>query len=565
MVRVWQRTPYAYFVSNKKTQVDEGRMLRKIKIGKRLAVIFSLMVLLSILVGSVAMFRFSETETNINNIADRRLPASLLAGDMNREFLLIRLYTVNMLHASSEADRQVQRNALQEAMRNYQQASDSAATFHKTVAGSAVFSQAVTAKQQYDQLHQQMLSLINQGQLEQAEQFRHQGLNDTARKVTDALMAVSHYQQTTANQQADSAKHSIGLAFMNMIVIVVIAVIVALVLGLMLSRSLVRPMQAAVLISQKIAAGELNQVFHDDEPDEAGEMIRAMAQMQQQLKTTVHEINQSSSQLAATSEELSVVTEQSSRTLHQQSEELEQGATAVTELTTAIEEVARSAASTSRDSEIANDKARQGQERVNHTIQTIQTLDSELQSSRHGIEKLADRVKDIGSVLSVIRAIAEQTNLLALNAAIEAARAGDSGRGFAVVADEVRALAHRTQESTKEIERMMHAVQAETHNTVESMNSCSGKATETLQIARQAGEALELIAEAISQISDQNLTIASAAEQQATVAREVDRNLVNIRDLSVQTSAGANETQASSAELARLAQTLSELVNHFRV
>lgn len=237
----------------------------------------------------------------------------------------------------------------------------------------------------------------------------------------------------------------------------------------------------------------------------------------------------------------------------------------MTELTTAIEEVARSAASTSRDSEIANDKARQGQERVNHTVQTIQALDSELQLSRQGIEKLAVSVTNIGSVLDVIRAIAEQTNLLALNAAIEAARAGDSGRGFAVVADEVRALAHRTQESTKEIERMMHAVQTETQNTVAGMNSCSNKATETLQIAQQAGEALQLIAEAIGQISDQNLTIASAAEQQATVAREVDRNLVNIRDLSLQTSAGANETQASSAELARLAQTLSELVNHFRV
>ncbi|MGP9802930.1 methyl-accepting chemotaxis protein [Rheinheimera sp. NSM] len=540
-------------------------MLRKLKIGRRLAAVFTLMVLLSIIVGSVAMYRFSETEANLHNIADRRLPASLLVGDMNREFLLMRLYTLNVLYASTAADRQQAQATLQSAMRKYSEAENGAAAFHQTAAGSAVFNQAVTAKQQYDQLHRQLLALMDQGQSEQAEQFRHQGINEVARKVTEALRAVAAYQQTTAHQQAESAKHSIELATSNMIAIVVLAVVLAVALGLMVSRSLVRPMSAAVSISQRIAAGQLNQSFADDEPDEAGEMIRAMAQMQQQLRTTVHEINHSSSQLAATSEELSAVTEQSSRTLHQQSEELEQGATAVTELTTAIEEVARSAASTSRDSEIANDKARQGQERVNDTIDTIQALDSELQSSRLGIEKLAARVKDIGSVLDVIRAIAEQTNLLALNAAIEAARAGDSGRGFAVVADEVRALAHRTQESTKEIERMMHAVQAETHNTVESMSSCSGKATETLQIAQQAGEALQLIAEAIGQISDQNLTIASAAEQQATVAREVDRNLVNIRDLSLQTSAGANETQASSAELARLAQSLSELINHFRV
>lgn len=540
-------------------------MLRKIKVGKRLAIIFTLMVLLTIIVGGVAKYRFAETETNIRSITERRLPASLLAGEMTRQFLLVRLYTLNVLYANSESERLQLRATLQDAMTSYRRAEEQASQFHKTAAGSAVFNQLVTAKQEFDLAHQQLLALIDQGQIERAEQFRHQGIDDVAREVNNALVEVAAYQQRTAAQQGDNATHSIDLAFTNMIILVIVAVIIATFLSVMLSRSLVRPMQSAVLISQKIASGELNQEFHDDEPDEAGEMIRAMAQMQRQLQKTVHEINHSSSQLAATSEELSVVTEQSSRTLHLQSEELEQGATAVTELTTAIEEVARSAASTSQDSETANEKARHGRERVKHTIDTIEALDGELQSSRKGIEKLADRVKDIGSVVSVIRAIAEQTNLLALNAAIEAARAGDSGRGFAVVADEVRALAHRTQESTKEIERMMHAVQTETHNTVDSMNSCSGKATETLQIAKQAGEALQLIAEAIGQISDQNLTIASAAEQQATVAREVDRNLVNIRDLSVQSSEGANETQASSAELARLAQTLSTLVNHFRV
>lgn len=540
-------------------------MLRKIKIGSRLAVIFALMLLLSIIVGGVALYHFHDTEKNLHNIADRRLPAALLAGDMNREFLLIRLYTVNVIFANSDADRQARRATLQEAMRSYQRASDEASNFHKTPAGSAVFNRALQAKQQYDQLHQQLLALVDKGLLDEAESFRHQGINDAARQVSEALLEIAKYQQTTANQQADNAQHSIHMATTTMIIMLIAAVMIAGLLGWLLSRSLVQPMRHAVQVSEKIAAGELDQVIEDDAPDESGQMLRSMARMQRQLQKTVYEINQSSSQLAATSEELSVVTEQSSRVLHQQSEELEQGATAVTELTTAIEEVARSAAATSLDSERANDKAKQGKERVNHTVQTIQTLDSELQQSRQGVQQLEVSVKNIGSVLDVIRAIAEQTNLLALNAAIEAARAGDSGRGFAVVADEVRALAHRTQESTKEIERMMQAVQAETRSTVDSMLSCSNKASETLQIAQQAGDALQLIAEAIAQISDQNLTIASAAEQQATVAREVDRNLVNIRDLSQQTSAGANETQASSAELARLAQQLSTLVNHFKV
>ena len=188
-----------------------------------------------------------------------------------------------------------------------------------------------------------------------------------------------------------------------------------------------------------------------------------------------------------------------------------------------------------------------------------------MQASRVGVEQLSTRVNEIGSVLDVIRGIAEQTNLLALNAAIEAARAGESGRGFAVVADEVRALAYRTQESTKVIEQTIRTVQAETAHTVVSMGQSSERATATLLLARKAGDALAEITTAISQISDQNLTIASAAEEQATVAREVDRNLVNIRDLSAQTATGADETRVSSESLAELAEHLNMRVNQFQV
>ena len=181
------------------------------------------------------------------------------------------------------------------------------------------------------------------------------------------------------------------------------------------------------------------------------------------------------------------------------------------------------------------------------------------------VEQLAGQVRDISKVLDVIRAIAEQTNLLALNAAIEAARAGDAGRGFAVVADEVRALAHRTQQSTQEIEQMIGEVHQGTDKAVMAMQSSNERARTTLDVARSAGEALDAITRSISQISDRNLVIASASEEQAQVAREVDRNLVNIRDLSLQTSAGANQTSAASQELASLAIGLNGLVARFRI
>ncbi|GAC32940.1 hemolysin secretion protein [Paraglaciecola polaris LMG 21857] len=294
-------------------------------------------------------------------------------------------------------------------------------------------------------------------------------------------------------------------------------------------------------------------------------MIRALSDMQENLKQTIQAIADSSSQLASTSEELSVVTRQSSMNITQQGSELEQAVTAVNEMTVAIEEVARNSNFTYNESESANTSAIAGRKNVQQTIDTIHELVNELQSTKSGVDTLAFRVKGIGSVLDVIRAIADQTNLLSLNAAIEAARAGESGRGFAVVADEVRALAHRTQESTKEIENMIALTQGDTEKAVSATALSNERANQTLTVANEAGASLQHISNIISQINEQNLAIASAVEQQATVAKEVDQNLVNIRDLADQTAVGASQSNIATVELATLADSLNNLILKFKL
>ncbi|MCY1374448.1 Methyl-accepting chemotaxis protein McpQ [compost metagenome] len=134
-----------------------------------------------------------------------------------------------------------------------------------------------------------------------------------------------------------------------------------------------------------------------------------------------------------------------------------------------------------------------------------------------------------------------------------------------MVADEVRALAHRTQESTHEIEQMIASIQAGSDAALGAMNQSDQHARQMLQVAEDAGQALQEIARQASEINERTLVIASAAEQQAQVAREVDRNLVNIRDISVQTSAGANQTSAASHELSRLAVELNAMIGRFVV
>ncbi|WP_373568771.1 methyl-accepting chemotaxis protein [Pseudomonas sp. efr-133-TYG-103a] len=287
--------------------------------------------------------------------------------------------------------------------------------------------------------------------------------------------------------------------------------------------------------------------------------------MQNNLRSTLSLIGSSASQLASAATELNSVTEDSHRGLHQQNAEIEQAATAVNEMTSAVEEVARNAVSTSQASSESNSAAKDGQARVIDTVNSIQTLSGNVQHTSELVQNLADQSQDIGKVLDVIRSIAEQTNLLALNAAIEAARAGESGRGFAVVADEVRALAHRTQQSTLEIDKMVSTMRSGSSEALQSMLVSRSRASETLELAQGAGESLHRITSSINEISERNLVIASAAEEQAQVAREVDRNIVNIRDLSLQSSSGANQISASSNELSRLAGELNQVVARFRV
>jgi methyl-accepting chemotaxis protein len=380
-----------------------------------------------------------------------------------------------------------------------------------------------------------------------------------------ALTDLSELNRKGAIEAARKAGQVFDSARTWVVVMMALAALATVGLALLLTRSIVAPLTEAVRLAEVVASGDLTQSIHVEGRDEPARLLNALKSMQQSLRNTIQSIADSSNQLASASEELHAVTEDSTRALHQQNAEIEQAATAVNEMTAAVEEVARNAVSTSEASRASTVTAQQGREQVRQTVSSISQLADDVNGTAGEVEKLAERVREISKVLDVIRSIAEQTNLLALNAAIEAARAGDAGRGFAVVADEVRALAHRTQQSTQEIEQMIGAIQSGTDQAVGSMQSSNNRARSTLEVAQAAGAALELITQAISSINERNLVIASASEEQAQVAREVDRNLVNIRDLSLQSSAGANQTSAASQELSRLAIDLNNLVARFKV
>ena len=325
-----------------------------------------------------------------------------------------------------------------------------------------------------------------------------------------------------------------------------------------------RPLSLAGQHFKRIAGGDLREPVVVQSRNEIGELFSELSRMQDSQRQTIAQISTSAEQLANAARALSTVTEESNRGVQQQDQELEQAATAVTEMTTAVEEVARNAVSTSEAAEASNALSHQSRQQVQDTINGTHAMAADIQGSADLIQKLAGETRDIGKVLDVIRAVSEQTNLLALNAAIEAARAGEAGRGFAVVADEVRTLAHRTQESTREIEQMIVRLQTGTEAAVNSMRSSTEKAQTNLSLTQSCGEVLEQIYSAISEINERNLVIASAAQEQSHVAREVDSNLINIRNLSIQSSEGAVKTSTASRELTALAGELTGLVARFK-
>ncbi|WP_420849649.1 methyl-accepting chemotaxis protein [Pseudomonas rhizoryzae] len=239
--------------------------------------------------------------------------------------------------------------------------------------------------------------------------------------------------------------------------------------------------------------------------------------------------------------------------------------TAVTEMTTAVEEVARNAASTSDTARESDLLANGSRSQVAQVLSELHNMQTTVHEGEAVIASLAQQASQIGKVLDVIRAVSEQTNLLALNAAIEAARAGDAGRGFAVVADEVRSLAQRTRESTLEIEKMIGNIQTGTDSAVAAIQRSNALASTTLTTTERTGQSLERIFVAISDINERNLVIASAAEEQAQVAREVDRNLINIRELAGVSKQGADQIEVSSRQLAGLTREIHSLAARFRV
>ncbi|MHA7228411.1 methyl-accepting chemotaxis protein [Vibrio campbellii] len=349
-------------------------------------------------------------------------------------------------------------------------------------------------------------------------------------------------------------------------IVLFLAVIGGISVALVVTRAVMKPLGGEPEEMKQL----MNQLAHGDlrlnisQADE-GSLKQTLNTTASNLTVMIKDISDASSQLAATSEELSVVTEQSEQSLHVQNDELQQAVTAIHQMTSSISEVAGSASSVSVSAAEANQGCQQELQRITKTVHTVSGLVEQVDEGNHNVVQLAEQVREISTLLDVIRGVADQTNLLALNAAIEAARAGESGRGFAVVAEEVRNLAQRTQVSTEQIEEMVHKVNQQAEQTEAIINNCKLVAGETMEQVQETGAMIETVVGTMEQIHRQTSSVSQATEEQAKVSGGIDSSLVTIQDLATQNVSGAHETSASSRELARVAVNLKEIVDDFKV
>ncbi|VAX09259.1 Methyl-accepting chemotaxis sensor/transducer protein [hydrothermal vent metagenome] len=317
--------------------------------------------------------------------------------------------------------------------------------------------------------------------------------------------------------------------------------------------------------TKQLADGDLTSRANCHTRDELGQVGEDFNNMAEKFSVTISQVADSSTEMTNYATQLAVLSEQTRNNVDQQKNETEQVATAMNQMSATVEEVARHANSTAQETDKANTEVENGNLIVIQSINKIESLSAEIESAASVIEKLEQDSENIGTVLDVIRGIAEQTNLLALNAAIEAARAGEQGRGFAVVADEVRCLAQRTQESTQEIQQMIETLQSGAKNAVLAMTNGKEQARNSVEQSALSGTSLEEIGRMVTSVNDMSAQIASAAEEQSSVAIEVNRNIHNISNISQESSEAARQTAEQGENLAQLSFQLQTLVSHFKV
>ncbi|GLS28098.1 methyl-accepting chemotaxis protein [Marinibactrum halimedae] len=349
----------------------------------------------------------------------------------------------------------------------------------------------------------------------------------------------------------------IGMATVGLVLIISFSVVI------IITRSLEDIIGSLKDIAQ--GEGDLTRRIQQNSSDELGDLVHWFNVFVEKLHGTIGGVVEVIQPLSGVSQDLKDVSTETARASSEQSQSSATVSSAMSDMLASVNDVAQHAGSAAQAATDADNEAQEGKQIVRNTVKSIDDLAAEVERAAEVIVKLESDTESVGGILDVIKGIAEQTNLLALNAAIEAARAGEQGRGFAVVADEVRTLASRTQESTHEIQKVIEQLQSAAQSAVQVMSQGKEQARVSVDQAGATGNSLEAITSKVASISDMNMQIAGATEEQQRLANSIQSNVNSMRDSSQLAERSTEKVSALSSDLQGLASRLQHVAAQFKV
>jgi methyl-accepting chemotaxis protein len=334
-----------------------------------------------------------------------------------------------------------------------------------------------------------------------------------------------------------------------------------------MNKVVIRPLRRTVDHLRDIAEGEgdLTARIAANTRDEVGELAEWFNTFVGKIRQIIHEVSRTSSEVAAAATEIAASSEEMAAHMEDQSAQISQISATIGEMSASVVEVARQTSQASDNARHSGQIAEEGGRVVAQTIEDMQAISQAVSSGAASVTELGKRGERIGEIIGVINDIADQTNLLALNAAIEAARAGEHGRGFAVVADEVRKLADRTTRATGEVAQAIRAIQDETGQAVEKMDSGTRQVEQGVERAQSANRNLCEIVTSARDVAGMIQSIAATSEQQSAASEQIGRSVDSISATSRQASEGASQAAAAACQLSFKAEHLRALVSRFKV
>lgn len=539
---------------------------KNLSIGKKIAVVFAVIAAINVIFGIFLSSELRGVRDRVLNFTDSTLPSVLSVETLLYDVSYVRRAQFALLMVNDAADLQARRSRIQQ---NIQKVDNAFHAYEATVGADherQVFNQAKQQWLSYQRSVNEFDQLLVQGQQDQAKEqlFASNAAFGSLEQAVNALIDVN---LGFVKENRSSLLGSISMVISFAMVSIGSLLLFMMAMTWFLTRQICLPLQAVVAQANAIAAGDLTHQLERQHigRDELGALAKASLKMQDNLRGLIEEVVAAVTQLGAAIEEVSAVSEQSAKGIQSQQQEISLVATAMTQMKATVADVAGNTESASESASSANALARSGNQDVQRSLVAITRVAEEIEQAGTLVAELERESAQINVVVDVIRGIADQTNLLALNAAIEAARAGEQGRGFAVVADEVRTLAGRTQASTGEIVAIIETLQSRANQAKEVTGLSCDMIRQCVTQSEQTGTGIQQIEEAVAQIADMAIQIASACGEQDAVSDELGRNVERINESANEVAQGADHTARACLELSQLAVGLRQTIGRFRL